>query len=71
MIAIAVGGHGLVGILIAFLVMIVVLAVIAGLIWAIETWIIKAPLPAMIRLVIGLILILLVVIWALQQFGGG
>jgi hypothetical protein len=65
------GSHGLVGILISFLVLIVVLAVIAGLIWAIEQWIIKGPLPVMVRLVLGLVLIILVVIWALQQFGGG
>ena len=43
-------------ILIGFLVVIVVIAVIAGLIYAIESWIIKGPIPGPIKLVIGLIL---------------
>jgi hypothetical protein len=47
----------------------VVIAVIGGLIWAIETWIIKSPLPAPVKLVIGLVLILLVVIWGIKLFG--
>lgn len=56
-------------ILISFLVLIVVIAVIGGLIWAIETWIIKAPIPTPVKLVIGLVLIILVVIWGIKIFG--
>jgi hypothetical protein len=58
-------------ILIGFLVIIVVIAVIAGLIYAIETWIIKDSIPAPIKLVIGLVLIVLVVVWGIKMFGGG
>jgi hypothetical protein len=65
------GGGGLSGLLIGFLIIIVVIAIIAGLIYAIETWIIKGSIPAPIKLVIGLVLIVLVVIWAIQHFGGG
>jgi uncharacterized protein YacL len=67
-ILIAAAAPNLIQLIIGFLVIVIVIAVIAGLIYAIETWIIKAPLPGMIRLVIGLILILLVIIWGLQQF---
>jgi hypothetical protein len=58
-------------ILIEFLVLVVVLAIIAGLIYLIETWVIKSELPTPIKLVIGLVLIVLVVIWGLRAFGGG
>jgi hypothetical protein len=66
-----VGGGGLSGLLIGFLVIIVVIAIIAGLIYAVETWIIGGPLPTPVKLVIGLVLIVLVIIWAIQHFGGG
>lgn len=56
-------------ILIGFLVLIVVIAVIGGLIYAIETWIIGGSIPTPVKLVIGLVLIILVVIWAIKQFG--
>jgi hypothetical protein len=55
-------------ILIGFLVVLVVIAVIAGLIYAIEEWIIKSPLPQMVKVVIGLVLIVLVIVWALKAF---
>lgn len=54
--------------LIGFLVILVVLAIIAGLIYAIETWIMKSEIPAQIKLVIGLVLIVLVLIWAINNF---
>lgn len=66
----AAGTGGLVHILIMFLVALIAIAVIAGLIYAIETWIIKAPLPTMVRLVIGLILIVIVIILILNNMGG-
>lgn len=56
--------------LIGFLILIVVIAVIGGLIYAIETWIIGGPIPVQIKLIIGLVLIVLVVIWGVKQFGG-
>lgn len=57
-------------ILIAFLVLLVVIIVIAGLIYAIETWIMKQAMPTPVRLVIGLVLIILVIIWGIRMFGG-
>jgi hypothetical protein len=63
--------HGLTGLLIGFLVIIVVIAIIAGLIYAIETWIMKESLPTPVKLVIGLILIVLIIIWAIGAIGGG
>jgi hypothetical protein len=57
-------------IIISFIMIIIGLAVIAGLIYAVETWIIRSALPPMVRMVIGLILILLIVLWAFQFFGG-
>lgn len=58
-------------ILISFLVLIVVIAVIGGLIWAIETYVMKQALPGPIKLIIGLVLIILVIIWGIKLFGGG
>lgn len=57
--------------LIGFLVLIIVICIIGGLIWAIETYIIKAPIPMPIKLIIGLVLIVLVVIWGIKMMGGG
>ncbi len=67
----AVTASGLPHLLITFLILLVVIIVIGGLIYAIETWIMKAPLPQGVRLVIGLILIILVIIWAITQFYPG
>jgi hypothetical protein len=57
--------------LIGFLILIVVIAIIGGLIWAIETWIMKQALPLPVKLIIGLVLIVLVIIWGIKMFGGG
>jgi hypothetical protein len=65
--AISVPG-GLQGLLISFLILIIVLAIIGGLIWAIQNWI--SPLPQPVLLVIALILVILVIIWGIQQFSG-
>ena len=56
--------------LIGFLVIIVVIAVIAGLIYAIETWIIGHR-SRTDEAGDGLVLIVLVVIWAIKTFGAG
>lgn len=69
LIAIA-AGMSLSNLLIGFLIMIVVIAIIAGLIYAIETWIIGGPIPMPVKLVIGLVLIVLVIIWAIKNMGG-
>jgi hypothetical protein len=61
--------HGLVGLLIGFLIVIIAIVVLAGLIYAVETYIIKAPLPTMVRLVIGLVVIVLVLIWVINAIG--
>ena len=68
LIALATGG--LVHILIIFLIALIAIIVLGGLIYAIETWVIKAPLPQAVRLVIGLILIVIVVIYILNSMGG-
>ena len=57
--------------LISFLVLVAVIIVIGGLIWAIETYVMKQPLPGPVRLVIGIILIILAIIWGVRLFGGG
>jgi hypothetical protein len=57
-------------ILISFLVLVVIIAVIGGLIWAIETYIMRQALPNPIKLIIGLVLIILVIIWGINMFGG-
>lgn len=62
-------GGGIVHLLVMFLILLIVLAVIAGLVWAIENWI--HPLPPPIKLILAIILVLLVIIWAAQQFGSG
>lgn len=67
----AAGAGNLQEILIAFLVLIVVIAIIGGLIYMIETWIMKQPLPGVVKMVIGLVLIVLVIIWGIKMFGGG
>ena len=66
----AIATGGLVHILIMFLVALIAIIVLAGLIYAIETYIIKAPLPNGVRLVIGLILIVIVIILVLNNMGG-
>jgi hypothetical protein len=53
------------GILIALIIMVVVIFVVAGLIYLIETYINKGPLPTPIRLVIALVMVILVIIWAI------
>lgn len=58
-------------ILVSFLVLLVVLAVVGGLIWAIETWILRGSIPQPIKVVIAIVMVLLVVIWALTQFWPG
>jgi hypothetical protein len=58
---------GLTHLLISFLVLIIVLAIIAGLMWCIENWV--HPIPPMVKLIMAIILLILVIIWAVQQFG--
>lgn len=65
----AVASGGVVHLLISFLILLVVLAIIGGLIYAIETWV--HPIPPPVKLVIAIILVLLVIIWAVQQFYPG
>jgi hypothetical protein len=59
----------LVHLLISFLILIVVIAIIAGLVWCIENWV--SPLPPPVKVIIAIILVVLVIIWAVQQFGTG
>ena len=54
--------------LIQFLILVIVLAIIGGLIYCIEKWI--HPLPPPVKLVLAIVLVILVIIWALQMFGG-
>lgn len=57
------------GILIGLLILVIVIACIAGLLWCIENWI--SPVPAMIKLILAIVILILVVLWAFQMFGGG
>jgi hypothetical protein len=54
--------------LITFLILVIVLAIIGGLIWCIENWV--SPLPPPVKLVLAIILVILVILWAVQQFAG-
>lgn len=55
--------------LIGFLVIVIIIAVIAGLLWCIEQWI--HPLPAMVKLVLAIVLVVLIILWALNALGYG
>lgn len=59
---------GIKGLLIAFLILVVVLAIIGGLVWCIEKWI--HPLPPPVKLVLAIILVILVIIWGINTMGG-
>lgn len=59
---------GLKGLLISFIIAVIVLAIVAGLIWVIETYINKGPLPSPVRLIIALILVICVILWAISNF---
>jgi ABC-type transport system involved in cytochrome c biogenesis permease subunit len=54
--------------IVGFLVIIVVLAIIYGVIWAIESWI--HPIPPPVKLILAIVLVCLVVIWAMRIMGG-
>jgi hypothetical protein len=58
---------GIKGLLIAFLILVVVLAIIGGLVWCIEKWI--HPLPPPVKLVLAIILVILVIIWGINAIG--
>jgi len=66
----AVNTGGLGGLLIVFLVALVALVILGGLIWAVETYIIKGSLPNPVRLVIGLVIIVILVIYVINHMGG-
>ncbi len=59
---------GLKGLLIGLIIAVVVIFVVAGLIYLIETYINKGPLPTPVRLVIALVMVILVIIWAIGFF---
>jgi hypothetical protein len=61
--------HGLVGLLIGFLVIIIGIAVLAGLMYLVEEYIIKAPLPNLVRLIIGLVVLVILLIWLINAIG--
>jgi hypothetical protein len=60
---------GIKGLLIAFLILVVVLAIIGGLVWCIEKWI--HPLPPPVKLVLAIILVILIIIWGINAIGWG
>jgi hypothetical protein len=53
-------------ILVSFLILLLVLAVIGGLLWAVEAWI--SPLPPPVKLILAIVIVILVVIWAIRVF---
>ncbi len=57
------------GLLIGFLVLVIVLAIVGGLLWCIENWV--HPIPAPIKLVVAIVLVILVIIWGINTIGGG
>jgi hypothetical protein len=61
--------HGLVGLLIGFLIIVVAIAILAGLIYLVETYIMKQALPTIVRLVIGLVVLILIIIWVINAIG--
>lgn len=67
--AISFSSGGLAHILIMFLVALIAILILAGLIWAVENWIIGGPLPNPVRMVLGLILIIILIILVLNNFG--
>ncbi len=58
---------GLHGILIGFLIIVIVLACLIGLLWVIEKYI--SPIPAIVKLILAIIILVLCVIWAAGQMG--
>jgi hypothetical protein len=64
----AINTSGLKGLLITFLIAVIIIFVVAGLIYLIETYINKAPLPTPVRLVIALIMVVCVILWAISNF---
>jgi hypothetical protein len=63
----AIAGHTVRDLLIGFLLLVLVLAIIAGVIWCIERWI--HPLPPPVKLVLAIILVILVILWAISAIG--
>ena len=61
------GGQSLAGILISFLIVVLILACIGGLLWLIEKYI--SPIPPPVKVIFAIVLLILVIIWALKQFG--
>lgn len=59
---------GVTHLLISFLIIIIVLAIIYGVMWAIENWV--APIPQPVKVVLAIILLLLIVIWAVSTITG-
>lgn len=55
------------GLLIGFLIIVCVIAIVAGLLWCIENWI--NPIPPVVKLVLAIIVLIGVVIWALGAMG--
>jgi hypothetical protein len=56
------------GLLIGFLILVIVLAIIAGLLWCIENWI--SPIPPPVKLVLAIIVLILVILWAIGAITG-
>ena len=54
--------------LIGFLILVIVIAVIAGLMWLIENYI--SPIPAPVKLVLAIIILIMIVLWALGGLNG-
>lgn len=64
----AMAAPNLVHLLIGFLILVIVIAVIAGLLWCIEQWI--SPIPNPVKLILAIIVLILVILWALGGLTG-
>jgi len=64
--AVAAGSASVKSLLITFLILVLVLVCIGGLYMIIEKFF--GPFPAPVRLVVGLVLLILLVLWGIDQF---
>lgn len=54
------------GLIFGFIILVLVIAFIAGLIWCIDQWIHPIPPPA--KLIIALVMVALILLWAVETF---
>lgn len=58
-------------VIIVCVILVCVIGVLAFAMWLIETYILKGPIPQIIKVIVAVVLFLAIVLWALDHFGGG